>query len=95
MSPANQEKPVSSSVLVFDTTVTPVEYHGVIYINGPDDVVAQTCSENSQSVNYGGKTVFLIVEPREHLTVKDQKQIVDFVEYSTGLFYDFTITRTK
>jgi hypothetical protein len=96
MSPATRSDGFAPSVLVFDTTVTPVEYRGVIYTQGPDDAVLQACPESgSNTVSYGGKVTWMIVDSGEHRTVIDRKLISEIVQYAVGHTMEFTLRRVK
>ena len=101
MSPPVMEKPFAPSVLIFDTTVTPVEYHGVIFTQGPDDTVTQDCTAidpNTYSVNvvsHGGNTSWMSVVPSDHFTVIDRSLIEGAQEPASGYTIQFTLTRTK
>lgn len=98
MSPANPSGNSAPSVLIFDTTVMPVEYRGVIYTNGPDDQVVQDCSGigdgyGSNTISYGGSNTWMLVEGEDHLTVTDRRTIDAAIEYAAGYTMTFTITR--
>lgn len=98
MSPANPSGNSAPSVLIFDTTVTPVEYRGVIYTKGPDDQVVQDCSGigegyGSDTISYGGNDTWMLVDGVDHLTVTDRRSIDATLEYAAGYTMTFTITR--
>lgn len=97
MSPATRTDGFASSVLTFDTTVTPVEYRGVIYTEGSiADTVTQTCQlSGANTVSYGSNTSWMIVDQSDHLTVEDRRLITGFVEHASGYTLAFEITRTK
>jgi hypothetical protein len=91
----------SRSALTFDTTVTPVEYFGLIWTTGPEDTVVQDCTAlgpDTYSVNtisYGGNVTWLSISETNSLPVADRELIEDTLQPSTGTVNDFTITRTK
>lgn len=85
------------NVLIFDTTVTPIEYQGIIQVNGPDYIRTQTCpdSDDAGSVNYGGSSAFMGIVEADHMTVTSPSLIE--ATFSTGgsVVDQWTITRTK
>jgi hypothetical protein len=96
MSPPSRDDGFASSVLIFDTTVTPVQYRGVIYTQGPHEVVTQNCPVSGVNpVDYGGNVSWMIVDASDHLTVEDRKLISDTVNPADGHTISYTITRTK
>jgi hypothetical protein len=103
MSPADPEGDQAPSVLIFDTTVTPIEYRAVLYTHGPDDTVVQDCTAidpttyGVNTVNYGGNTTWAIVDMSDHRTVVDQGLIAEKLEPGSAYGYtiEFTITRIK
>jgi hypothetical protein len=101
MSPPNGKDGTPGSVLTFDTTVTPVEYFGVIWTMGPDDTVVQDCTAidpdtyGINTVSYGGNVAWMVVNAGDSLMVTDRRLIVARLQPSTGLVCDFTITRTR
>ncbi len=101
MSPANPPGESAPSVLIFDTTVTPVKYRGVIYTRGPDDTVEQDCTAidpDTYSVNtisYGGNKTWMIVDESDQLTVKNRELIEAKLQRASSVVYEFTITRTN
>jgi hypothetical protein len=96
MSPPSRDDGFASSVLIFDTTVTPVQYRGVIYTEGPHEVVTQNCPVSGVNpVDYGGNVSWMIVDASDHLTVEDRKLISDTVNPGGGHTISYTITRTK
>ena len=100
-SPPTRSDGFASSILTFDTTLTPVEYHGVIYTEGPEDTVTQTCDDNDPDtgdtnvVSYGGSTTWMIVDSSDHLTVTDRKLVIGSLQPASSHSLDYTITRTK
>jgi hypothetical protein len=93
--------PVERSALSFDTTVTPVEYSGVIVTEGPDDVVVQDCTAlgantyGIEDVSYGGNKAWMVVSQSDHLQVVGREFIQDTVVSGASVVRDFTITRVK
>jgi hypothetical protein len=89
------------NILTFDTTVTPVEYYGIIQIEGPDYVRTQTCPDNDPNdedtapVNYGGATGFMGVVEADHRTVVNPTLIQDTILSGASGMDEFTITRVK
>ncbi len=95
-SPSVRDDGFAPSVLIFDTTVSPVEYHGVIYTEGPDDAVLQTCPESgAHTVSYGGIKTWMIVDQHEHRSVTDRTHIAESIEYAAEQTLEFTLTRVK
>jgi len=100
MSPPNGEDGRPDSVLIFDTTATPVEYYGVILTRGPDDTVEQDCTAidpdtyGINTVSYGGNVAWMIVNAGDNLTVKD-RTLIEARLPEASVVYEFTITRTK
>ncbi len=101
MSPSNRDEGFTLNALTFDTTLTPVEYSGVIFTKGPDDSVVQDCTAldpetyGIDTISYGGNATWLFVEGRDHLAVQDRALIIGTSQPSTGSFFEFTITRVK
>lgn len=98
MSPANPSGSAAPSVLIFDTTLTPVQYRGVLYTMGPDDLVLQDCSAigegyGSNTISYGGNDTWMSVAGSDNLTVTGRKIIDATVDNGTGYTLTFTITR--
>jgi len=101
MSPANPAGESAPSVLIFDTTVSPVEYRGVIYTRGPDDTVEQDCTDidpdayGVNTVSYGGNKTWMIVDEGDHLTVMNGELIEATLQRASSVVYEFMITRTN
>ena len=103
MSPANPEGDQAQSVLIFDTTVTPISYRGVLYTQGPDDTVVQDCTAidpdtyGVNTVNYGAYTTWLLINPSDSRPITEDGLIIDTLERPSeyGYTLDYTITRVK
>lgn len=92
----------SKGALVFDTTVTPVEFRGVLSTSGVDDTVTQDCSSigpgyGVNTVNYGPNTVWMVMDSGEELAVTDREHIDANLVYPSeyGYRHVFTITRIR
>jgi len=89
------------SRLIFNTTVSPVRYSGVIYTQGPQFQVAEQCGGGDGSTRtQRAANTWLLVEPGEARTVsEDRRSIVGTyrVESGVGFFIEskYTITRTQ
>jgi hypothetical protein len=103
MSPANPEGDQAQSVLIFDTTVTPITYRGILYTKGPDDTVVQDCSAidpdtyGVNTVNYGAFTTWLLIDPADSRPITEDGLIIDTLELPSeyGYTLEYAITRTK
>ncbi len=89
------------SRLIFNTTVSPVRYSGVIYTQGPQFQVAEQCSGGDGSTRtQRAANTWLLVETNDGRTVSgDRRSIVGTyrVESGVGFFIEskYTITRTQ
>lgn len=89
------------NILIFDTTASPIEYSGIIQIEGPDYIRTQTCPDDDPndedifSVNYGGASGFMGVVEADHLTVTSETLIQAGISTGSSVVDDYTITRTK
>lgn len=89
--------------LVFNTTVTPVEYQGVISTrDGPDDSVVQDCTSigpgyGVNTISYGGNTSWVIADTGDHRTVDTLELIDESISWPSeyGYWFEYTITRTR
>lgn len=96
MSPPARTDGFASSVLVFDTTVDPIEYHGVIYTQGAEDVVVQSCPESgTNNVSYGNSVSWMIVDPSDHRVARNRRLIEGFVRHAENHTITWKLTRTK
>jgi hypothetical protein len=88
---------VTSSFLEFDTTVTPVEYWGVIWIQGHEVTAEVTCPQDSQTSVHAGNFPWLVADGGEHRTVTDRSMIAGSRHVGADGFtnLDWTVTRTK
>lgn len=88
------------SRLDFDATMTPVRYTGLIYTQGPEIQVVESCGDGSSTRTQRAANTWLLVQPGEARTVSaDRRSVVGTyrTEAGNGFFIesDYTITRTR
>lgn len=87
------------SRLFFDTTADPVRYYGVIYTQGPEIQVVESCGGEPSTRTHRAANTWLLLEPNEARAVSaDRTSIVDTYRSGIGDFYierNYTITRVQ
>jgi hypothetical protein len=88
------------SELRFDTTVNPVRYSGLIYTQGPELEVFETCGDGGNTRIHRATNTWLLLESQDALPVSSDRRSItgtDRNENSNGFYIqvDYTITRTQ
>jgi hypothetical protein len=88
------------SRLVFNATVNPVRYTGVIFTQGPEFEVFEDCGEGGSTRTHRAANTWLLVQPDEVRTVSaDRNSVVGTYRTESGAgFYvesNYTLTRIQ
>jgi hypothetical protein len=88
------------SELRFDTTLNPVRYSGLIYTQGPEFEVSETCGDGSDTRTHRATNTWLLLESQDALAVSSDRRSItgtDRDESSNGFYIqvDYTITRIE
>jgi hypothetical protein len=91
------------SVLIFDTTTTPVTYSGDIYTLGPRVEVAASCGDLSESQSQKANNYWLKIEPPDSGSVSADNTLItgtyrtstDFTGYAFVVESTYTINRIE
>jgi hypothetical protein len=87
--------------LVFNTTVDPVQYYGLIYTHGPEFEVPTNCSGDTSPLILRANTTWLSFDPDEASAVSSDRRSITgkYRDYDSAFdFYidsNYTMTRTK
>jgi hypothetical protein len=88
------------SELRFDTTVNPVRYSGVIYTQGPEFEVFETCGDGGDTRIHRAANTWLLLEPEDALPVSSDRRSItgtdrDVSGVGSYIQVDYTITRIE